>query len=243
MGTIDPTQWVLWIDDDLLVINKPAGLLTTQHGYDPDQPFLADVLREDYGTLWTVHRLDRDTSGVIVLARNPQSHRALNTQFERRQTKKIYHALVLGEPDWDEMSINLSLRVDGDRNHRTVIDLRGGKQSSTLVRVLERYGAYALVEARPSSGRRHQIRAHLAARGCPIVADPLYGNGQDLRLSALKPDYKPGRNLETPLLGRLGLHARELTLIHPRDGGVREFQAPYAKDFQRSLRQLRIYGR
>lgn len=234
----DPAQWVLWIDDDLLVINKPAGLLTTQHGYDPDQPFLGGMLTQVYGSIWTIHRLDRDTSGVIAFARNADSHRSLNTQFEQRQTTKIYHALIVGEPDWSEMSIDLPLRVNGDRQHRTVIDRREGKSSCTDVLVLERLGGYALVEARPRSGRRHQIRAHLAARGYPVVADPLYGDGRMLMLSAIKPGYKPSGKGESALLGRLGLHARELMFKHPSDGRSVQFQAPYQKDFQRTLRQL-----
>jgi 23S rRNA pseudouridine955/2504/2580 synthase/23S rRNA pseudouridine1911/1915/1917 synthase len=241
MAKFDPAQLVLWVDDDLVAVSKPAGLLTIQHGYDPDQPYLLDLLQENYRTLWVVHRLDRDTSGVIVFARNPQSHRVLNTQFERRQVTKTYHALVVGAPNWREARIELPLRVDGDRAHRTVIDTRNGKPAITDVRVLEHYRGYALVEASPRSGRRHQIRAHLAAEGCPIAADTLYGDGEAVMLSALNPGYRPGRQGESPLLGRLGLHAQQLAFAHPRDGRSLRIQAPYPKDLQRTLKQLRKY--
>jgi RluA family pseudouridine synthase len=234
-------QMVLWVDDDLLAVSKPAGLLTIQHGYDPDQPHLLDLLKQQYGRLWVVHRLDRETSGVIVLARNPQAHRVLNTQFEQRQITKVYHAVIIGTPDWNEARSSYPLQVDGDRAHRTVIDPQKGKPSTTDLCVLERFGNYALVEALPRSGRRHQIRAHLAAEGYPIAVDALYGNGQAVWLSSLKPGYKSSRQGESPLLGRLGLHARELKFTHPRDGRWMKIRSPYPKDFQRTLKQLRKY--
>ncbi len=241
MAKIDLAQLVLWIDDDLLVVSKPAGLLTIQHGYDPDQPHLLDLLQENYRPLWVVHRLDRDTSGVIVFARNPEAHRVMNTQFERRQATKLYHALVIGMPNWSEARIELPLRVDGDRTHRTVVDPRNGKPSITDVRILEKFGSYTLVEASPRSGRRHQIRAHLAAEGHPIAVDALYGDGKAVMLSALKPGYRPSRQGESPLLGRLGLHARQLAFAHPGDARSMQIQAPYPKDLQRTIKQLRKY--
>ena len=92
----DPESWVLWHDDSLLVVNKPAGLPSLPDGYQPTAPHLKSVLEPAFGPLWIVHRLDRDTSGVIVLARTAEAHRVLNTQFEKRQVTKVYHALVLG---------------------------------------------------------------------------------------------------------------------------------------------------
>lgn len=243
MAVTNTSDWVLWLDDDLVVVNKPTGLLTIPHGYDPAQPHLLDLLRENYGPLWIVHRLDRDTSGVIVLARNPQSHRQLNTQFEQRLTSKIYHALIIGSPDWNKTHVDFPLRIDGDRKHRTVIDPTGGKKASTDIQLLERLGGYALVEAQPLSGRRHQIRAHLAAKGHPIAVDELYGDGQVVKLSAIKQNYQQGSREEKPLLERLGLHAYELSVTHPRDGSRLRIKAPYPKDFARILKQLRKHCR
>jgi RluA family pseudouridine synthase len=243
MAAANVSDWVLWLDDDLLVVNKPAGLLTIPHGYDPTQPYLVDLFRKDYGSLWVVHRLDRETSGVMVLARNAIAHRKLNTQFEQRRTQKIYHALVIGMPDWTKLHIDLPLRIDGDRKHRTIIDPRGGKIASTDVQLLERLGNYSLIEAQPHSGRRHQIRAHLAAKGHPIVVDELYGDGQAVKLSAVKPDYRSGSQDEKPLLERLGLHACELAITHPRNDRSLQIKAPYPTDFKRALNQLRKFRR
>jgi RluA family pseudouridine synthase len=233
---------VLHQDEDLLVVNKPTGLLVLPDGYDLDTPHLKSILSPSYGDLWILHRLDRHTSGLVVLARNSDAHRTLNSQFERRQVVKCYHALTVGCPDWTERTINLRLRIDGDRRHRTVIDARRGKPSSTHFQLLEPYARYALIEAAPRTGRTHQIRTHLAAIGFPILADDLYGGGRGLYLSQIKPNYLHGtRKPERPLLDRLGLHAYSLRFAHPTTGENLEFRAPYPKDFAAALRQLRKY--
>lgn len=248
MLNVDPAAMLLWVDDALLVVNKPAGLPTLPDGYNPKAPYLKSVLAE-FEPLWMVHRLDRDTSGVIVLARTAEAHRHLNTQFEQRNVTKTYHALVNGLPTWDEKTVKLPLRPDGDRKHRTVIDPRKGKPAHTDFRVLERFKGLALVEAVPHTGRTHQIRAHLAAQGHPIVADVLYGGGPGLLLSQLKPGYQGGRSdkhqlparqlQERPILNRLALHAWSLELQHPSSGEPRRFEAAYPQDMTAVFRHLR----
>jgi RluA family pseudouridine synthase len=235
-------ECIIWLDETLLVANKPAGLPTLVDGYDPAAPYLLGALQEVYGKLWVVHRLDRETSGVIVFARTAQAHRALNTQFEKRVAAKLYHALVHGAVEWQEKLVELRLRPDGDRAHRTVIDPISGKSAVTHLRTLERFRNYSLVEAAPKTGRTHQIRAHLAAIGHLIVADALYGDGRGLMLSDLKPGYKGEKSNQAPLLGRLGLHARSLTLEHPEALETLRFEAPYPKDMTSALEQLRKYG-
>ena len=169
-------QTIIYSDNSLLVVNKPAGLRTIPDGYDPTLPHLSGSLTPEYGRVWTVHRLDKDTSGVIVFARSAESHRSLNAQFSARETRKEYHALVVGLPAWDEQQINLRLRVNGDRRHRTVVDAWRGKPATTSFTVLARYPAYslALISAQPHTGYTHQIRAHLAAIQFPVLADALY---------------------------------------------------------------------
>lgn len=234
---------ILHQDEDLLAVNKPAGLLVLPDGYDPSAPHLKSILSPDYGDLWIIHRLDHHTSGIVLLARNSNAHRTLNSQFEGRQVVKRYHALIAGCPEWIERTVNLRLRVDGDRRHRTIIDARRGKPSSTHFRLLECYTHYAFIEALPKTGRTHQIRAHLAATGFPILADDLYGDGQGLYLSQIKPEFRPGnRKPERPLLDRLGLHAYSIRFTHPATGEDIEFRAPYPKDFAAALRQLRKYA-
>jgi len=220
----------LYLDDALLVINKPAGLPTLVDGYQRDAPYLAGLLNETYGRVWVVHRLDKDTSGVIVFARTAQAHRQLNDQFAKRLASKVYHGLALGQPEWEENIVDLPLRPNGDRRHRTVIDLQGGKPATTELRVLERYQGYVLIEATPRTGRTHQIRAHLAAAGHPLVADALYrrAGGQ-----------QPEPPNESAPIDRLGLHAYSLVLIHPLSGEAQRFEAPYPPDLAGAVERLR----
>jgi RluA family pseudouridine synthase len=209
-------------------------------GYHPEAPHLRGVLQPLYGRLWTVHRLDKGTSGVVTLARSAEAHRHLNTQFQEHETGKLYHALVIGAPDWDEQRVDAPLVADGDRSHRTIVSAQG-KPAITLFRVLVRFAGYALVEAAPKTGRTHQIRAHLAHLGHPIAADRLYGGGQGIYLSTLKPGFRGSEREECAILGRLGLHAWSLELAHPTSGELVSFTAPYPKDFQGVLQQLRKY--
>jgi len=212
---------IIWADFHLVVVNKPAGLPTLPDGYVKDAPNLVEILNRLYDRVWVVHRLDRDTSGVIVFARSAEIHRALNTQFDTRRVSKIYHAIVRGTPEWDAIVVDQSLRPDGDRRHRTVIDSVRGKSAVTHLRVIERFEQHALIEAAPETGRTHQIRAHLAFQGHPIVADALYGDGQGVAG-----------------LTRLGLHARSLSFEHPITHKVVRFDAPYPEDFASALNNL-----
>lgn len=219
---IDPL--LLYVDEALLAINKPAGLRSLPDGYQPGLPHLRSILEPRFGRLWIVHRLDKETSGVVVLARNQEAHRALNDAFADRATAKVYHALVTGEPAWQRQTVDLPLVPDGDRRHRTVVNAEQGKPAITHLEVLERFVSYTLVKATPETGRTHQIRAHLATLGMPIAADPLYG-------------ARSGR--EPPPIGRLGLHARSIQIAHPISRQDMQFDAPYPVDFQTALRQLR----
>lgn len=227
--TFDPAGWLLWYDADLLVIDKPAGLPTLPDGYHPEAPHVKSVLEPLYGRLWIVHRLDKETSGVLALARSAGAHRSLNTQFEQHAVEKTYHALARGAAAWETTSVRLPLRLDGDRRHRTVVDAQRGKPAVTHLRVLQRFPGWTWLEARPETGRTHQIRAHLAALGLPLAGDALYGGKEDLY--PLDPSG-------SPVVQRLCLHAWRLALDHPASGERLTFTAPEPTELVRVLEYL-----
>ncbi len=212
---------ILFSDEHLLGINKPAGLPTLPDGYDKSAPCLVNLLKQQAGRVWVVHRLDKDTSGVIVVARSAEVHRALNLAFDSRQVSKVYQAIVAGAPQWEEFTIDLPLRPDGDRRHRTVVDRQHGKPAVTRLHVIERFAQFTLIEARPETGRTHQIRAHLAAIDLPLAGDVLYGDSA--------PD----------LIARTALHARLIELDHPVTRQLLHIEAPCPPDFAQALLQLR----
>ncbi|MCI0519280.1 MAG: pseudouridine synthase [Chloroflexi bacterium] len=233
---------ILLADASILAINKPAGLPTLPDGYDPAAAHVRSALEGEFGRLWIVHRLDKDTSGVLLLARSAEAHRALNAQFDGRAVEKTYHALIRGELPFGEALADYPLRANGDRRHRTVVDHERGKPARTLLRALERFKGFTLVQAEPYTGRTHQIRAHLAALGFPILADGLYGPGGALYPSQVNPAYRPGKAGECAILARTGLHAHSLKFFHPDSGEAVEISAPYPADFAGALRMLRRYN-
>ena len=231
---------VLYADDDLLAVNKPAGLPTLPDGYNPDLPHVKSVLEPQFGRLWIVHRLDRYTSGVLLLARSAAAHRELNRQFAAGLVGKTYRALCQGAPDWQMHRVELPLRANGDHRHRTVVDPVKGKLAETELTVLEVFVGYTWIEARPHTGRTHQVHAHLAAAGLPLVGDELYG-GEALYLSQLKPGFRPQQGKECPIVSRPALHAWALAFAHPSSGKAMTFSAPLPNDLRAALKQLRRY--
>lgn len=201
-----PSQ--IFQDDHLVVFDKPCGLLSVP-GIGPEK---ADCLVARAQSTWPglriVHRLDRDTSGVIVLARDADTHRSLSIQFQERQTDKRYEALVHGVPDADSGEIDAAIRKDLDNPPRQCIDPVQGRASQTAWRVLKRCGDHTHVELTPRTGRSHQLRLHLLHIGHPILGDDLYAPPDALAMAP-----------------RLCLHATALTVTHPRTGDRVTFQS------------------
>ena len=241
---ITPDYTVIYSDDDIVVLNKRSGLLIAADRYDETAPRLDVIAQQEFGKLFAVHRIDKDTSGCVLYARNAESHRALSVQFEHRDVQKIYHCLVNGRPLWQEKHVDLKLLPDGDQRHRTVPNARNGKDAVTDFTLLGVCGPYSWIEARPRTGRTHQIRAHLKELGLGIVCDPLYsGNQKPVFLSEIKRKWNGNADEERPLLSRLALHAYRLTVTHPATNEPMTFTAPYQKDMDTTRKQLKsIFG-
>jgi len=233
---------ILRADEDVLVVAKPAGLLTAQGRWHAEEPTVFTELARTCRIegLRLVHRLDKETSGVLVLARTLEAQRTLTEQWAGRRVRKEYLALVLGSPERDEFEIDLAL-CDDENRKRVTVGGRRAKEARTKCRVLERFAGLTLLDVHPLTGRRHQIRAHLAAVGLPIAADRLYGDGKPIRLSELSTRYKR-KGEERPLLARTALHAARLDFEHPRTGERIRCEAPLPKDFALALKNVRKYA-
>ena len=234
---------VIYADEDIVVLNKRSGILIAADRYDPDAPRLDVLAEKEFGKLYAVHRIDKDTSGLIIYARNLEAHKNLSMQFEKREVHKTYHALVYGHPLWQDLHVTLPLKPDGDARHRTVVDKKFGKPSVTDFRLIGTCGQYSWIEAKPLTGRTHQIRVHLAANGLCIVCDPLYsGNQKPLRLSDIKKNWRGDEEEESPLLKRLALHAYKIEFTHPKTGEKVSYIAPYPRDMEAVRKQFsKIY--
>jgi len=190
-----------------------------------------------------IHRIDKETSGVLLFGRDPASAAALSRAFRRHQVGKEYLAIVEGRPEPPAGEVELRLQPDPRRSPAMRVVRHGGKPSTTAWETLETFREHALLAVRPRTGRTHQIRVTLAHLGWPVVADPLYGGGPGLFLSHLKHGYKPpAGHPERPLLGRLALHALRLGFDDPAGGSRVEVEAPIPKDFRVALERLRRHA-
>lgn len=207
-------------DNHIIILDKPAGLSVLPDGWEKDSDYLVKMLEQQFGKVFIVHRLDKITSGVMVFARDADTHRTLNIQFEQHTAQKTYHAILEGSPKWDDKTAKHPLRANVGHKHRTMVDNKHGKPSETRFRVIKRYEESALVEAKPLTGRTHQIRVHAYAIGHPLVEDILYG-------------ARDRYGLPHPML-----HAQSLSFIHPATNERVKFSAPHPDDFEEALKIL-----
>lgn len=234
---IDPKDLIVYEDDHYLVINKPAFVSTLEDRNDDFN--ILSIYKEYLETVFVCHRLDKETTGALLLAKSEEAFRHAAMQFESREVEKIYHALVYGHFSEDVIQVDIPLKVGGSGNVR--IDRRKGKEATTVFRLGRKVSRYSIVEAKPISGRRHQIRVHLNYLEQPICGDTQYG-GKPIFLSEFKKNYRPAKEKEErPLFDRVALHARSLKFTG-LDGQPVEVVCDYSKDLQMILKKLEKFG-
>lgn len=242
---------VLHDDEHHVVINKPAGYPVMPDRRGEQREFYASVLATlnahrpaggPYVRPHMLHRLDRETSGVLAVAKSREASRALSKQFERGEVRKVYVAVVEGRFPRDEVRIDLPLAREQGSVLRMTPDEKDGKPAETRVRVKERLGHFSLLEVRPQTGRQHQIRVHLAATGYPLAVDFLYGRRESLtREEFCELLGKPGLSVPDVVLDRCPLHAASLSYAHPATGQPTCIEAPLPRDLEVFLSILREF--
>lgn len=234
MPPISFENLIIFENDDYILINKPPHISSLDERAGEANNILR-MARLYHPDIQIAHRLDKETSGILALAKHPEAYRALAIQFEKRQVNKIYHAVVSGIHTFEEQRVFLPILPL--TNGTVKIDRQKGKEAETYFTTLKLYQKHSLIECKPVTGRMHQIRIHLSTLKAPIVCDPQYG-GEYIYLSSLKKKFNLKKDTEElPLIQRVALHARSLgfTLLN---GEELTFEAPYPKDFDVLIKQL-----
>lgn len=226
-------NWILFEDDDYIVINKPPFIATLD---DRNSKYNVNRLAKDYWqNAQLCHRLDKDTSGVLMIAKHPDAYKHASIQFEKRKVDKVYHAVVEGNHEFKKELVTVPLYTTG--KGKVVVNNRQGKPSETSFTTLAIFRNYSLIECRPLTGRTHQIRVHLAELNAPIIGDEFYG-GKPFFLSNIKKKYNLKKaSEERALIQRFALHASELAL-NGVEGNSYHFEADYPKDFRVLVEQM-----
>jgi 23S rRNA pseudouridine955/2504/2580 synthase/23S rRNA pseudouridine1911/1915/1917 synthase len=229
---------IIFENDSFVAVNKPAGLLSIPDR-EQTQTSLKDILLEKYGSIFTVHRLDKDTSGIIIFAKTEAAHKYFSQLFEERQIEKYYQGLVHGIPANKEGTIDAPIAEHGVQKGLYIVHRRG-KPSVTDYEVIESHKSFSLLQFQLHTGRTHQIRVHCQNIGHPLACDELYGDGKPVLLSSIKKKYKLSKHdeEERPMLNRLALHSYRLKFTDA-DGKVIDLEAELPKDIRALLQQLK----
>jgi 23S rRNA pseudouridine955/2504/2580 synthase len=233
---LDLKEHIVFENENYVVINKPPFVASLDERTPDKSVSILRLAREMYEDIQLCHRLDKETSGALVMAKNPEAYRHLAMQFEHREVEKEYHAVVNGVHDFDSISVFLPIAPVKDGTS-VRIDKAKGKVAETIFFTLRSYPRHTLVKCIPITGRMHQIRVHLQCLKAPIVCDPTYG-GDEIYLSQLKKKFNLKSNTEElPLIKRVALHAHSIR-FHDLDGELINVTAPYARDFEVLVKQL-----
>jgi 23S rRNA pseudouridine1911/1915/1917 synthase len=228
---------IVFENDDFVAVNKPSGLLSIPAS-DGKDISLKDLLKEKYDSIYTVHRLDRETSGIIVFAKNEDAHKFLSLEFETRGVTKKYLGIVHGSFSQKKGTVDVPVVKHLSKRNFMVVHPKG-KPSVTDYEVSEEFGSYSVLQFQIHTGRTHQIRVHMQWIGHPIVCDELYGNAQPVFISSFKKKFKLSKDEEEekPILSRLALHSSLLSFI---DADDKEYtlEAPLPKDMKALVQQL-----
>jgi len=230
---------IIYEDEDLVVVNKPAGLLVIPDRFNSELPSLNKILEQKMQQqIWVVHRLDRDTSGVICFAKNEQSHKYLSNLFQEHEVVKLYAGIVHGRVVPEQGRIEAPI-AEHPVTKGKMVTAKKGKPSVTDYRVTEQWALYSLLQFQIQTGRTHQIRVHMQSMGHPLLCDELYGDGKPFFVSSIKKKYKLADKYESerPLLSRLALHAYRLQ-FHKADGKEIVAEATLPKDILACVKQL-----
>jgi 23S rRNA pseudouridine1911/1915/1917 synthase len=229
---------IIFENNDFIVVNKPSGLLSIADRLGKEQN-LKELLLQSHPHIYTVHRIDKGTSGIIIYAKNEATHKFLSQAFENRTIEKYYQGLVLGSPYAKSGTIDAPIREHPLQKGLMEVHQKG-KTAVTDFEVMEDYKIFTLINFRIHTGRTHQIRVHAKNMGHPLACDELYGDTKPIFISRLKKNYKLSKNEleEKPIVNRLALHAYQLK-FKDTNGNQFEFTAPLHKDMRALLQQLK----
>lgn len=235
MAFINFSSLIVFENDNYIVINKPSGIATLEdRGDGPNILFLAKIYWPD---AQVCHRLDKETSGILLIAKTPEAYRHAAMQFEAREVQKIYHAIVASPRKFDKLVVDLPIKQTSTGTVK--IDKQDGKKALSVFTTLKLFKHYALMQCEIYTGRMHQIRIHLASQNASIAADVTY-KGKVPLLSELKRKFNNSDEVERPMIQRVALHAYSLQ-FKDVNGETITVKAPYPKDFEVFLKVLEKY--
>jgi len=236
---------IIWEDANYVAVNKPSGWLSIPDRFDASKPNISGYLKKIFDEIFVIHRIDKDTSGLLLFAKNAEAHQWANEQFSAHTVTKKYLTLVIGRTPADG---EMDYKITEDPAHagRMICHHKYGKESLTYFKTIANYACgMSLIEAEPKTGRTHQIRVHCLTAGFPLVIDPFYGGEEGIFLSGIKRKFKLSVNQEqeNPLMNRLTLHASSLEFIPFGGTETIKIEAPLTKDFRAVIQQLNKWSK